>query len=206
MFKSQLEIQLRIQDERKWKKHSNLITIHSEWESLKMHILPWATSDKLSQFLCFYKSDMLLNYALSVSTPYQWCNFQSQLGRKGSCLISRAPLHPIPKTSFICSADDLLLRFAPLPPVHRSGPPDALEQKIRAFFKPALTFEFIICWQGRLLPCDKAFSLYARLNNEPRSGLGWFQRQQWDISISLGQTYVEATCCDSMHMKKKWNR
>ncbi len=144
------------------KKPSNLITIHSEWEPLKLHVLPWATSDKLSQFLCFYKSDMRLNYALSVSTPYQWCNFQSQLGRKGSYLISRASPPPHPKTSFICSANALLLRSAPLPPVHRSGPPDTLEQKIRAFFKPALTFRFIICWHSRLLPCDKAFSLYER--------------------------------------------
>lgn len=65
----------------KVKKTSHLINVHREWEPLKLHILPQATS-KLSQFLCFYKSDMLLNHALSVSTSYQWCNFPSQLGKK----------------------------------------------------------------------------------------------------------------------------
>ncbi len=139
------------------KKLSNLITIHSEWDSLNLHILPWATSDKLSQFLCFYKSDMLVNYALSVSTPYQWCHFQSQLGRKGSCLISRSP-PPHPKNLFHLFGWCFALEIS----TSSTCPQIWTTRYTGARDKSFLTFGFIICWQGRLLPCDKAFSLYER--------------------------------------------
>lgn len=46
----------------------NLISIQCEFEPLKVHILPLVTSDKLSKFLCFHKSDMLSNDVLAVYT------------------------------------------------------------------------------------------------------------------------------------------